>query len=252
MLAFQQYQQAFTAHIRNPKLHAKPARVNNKRMAVYREIVFNNILGSVSACFPVCQQVLGKRKWQQLCRHFFANHPSHSPLFREIPEAFLHFINTLDLNAHALPPYLTQLAHYEWAELAVSHMPNQPPACSPHCNLLDEQPILNPAHLLLAYDYPVHTISTYKQPTQASKTHLLLFRNKQFKVQFMVINALTYQLLQLIALPHSTGKSALTQIANTLQHPQPEIIFQFGLDIFNKLIQQEAMIGSRTTTTPST
>ena len=68
MLDFQRYQAEFTAHLRNPSLHKKPKNVPDARMAVYREIVFNNILNSVSTCFPVCVQVLGERDWEKLVR----------------------------------------------------------------------------------------------------------------------------------------------------------------------------------------
>ena len=116
MLDFQRYQIAFTAHIRNPSANKKPAHVNIARMAIYREIVFNNIFSSVSACFPVGKSILGARAWRKLVRAFFANHQATTPIFREIPQQFLQFIESrVDL-----PIYFQPLAHYEWVELAVA------------------------------------------------------------------------------------------------------------------------------------
>ena len=89
MLDFQRYQLEFTAHIRNPKANKMPDQVNDVGMAVYREIVFSNVLNSVSACFPVWVQVLGKNAWDKLVRQFFANYQATSPIFREIPQQFL-------------------------------------------------------------------------------------------------------------------------------------------------------------------
>jgi hypothetical protein len=245
MLEFQKYQIAFTAHIRDPKRHAKPAKVKDSRMAVYREIVFNNIVSSVSACYPVCQNVLGKRKWQQLCRAFFAQHQATSPLFREIPEAFLNFLNTQDLAQFKLPAFIPQLAHYEWAELAVSNLTEQSIKLSEITNLLEEQPMLTSAHLLLEYDYPVHTISKRVQPTEQSKTHILMFRNNAYQVKFIELNAMTFELLKLIKNNTFTGRQALLQIAEVLQHPQPEAIVQFGKAILEDLMQQDAVVGSQ-------
>jgi uncharacterized protein len=246
MLEFQKYQLAFTAHIRDPKRNAKPAKVKDSRMAVYREIVFNNIVGSVSACFPVCQNVLGKRKWQQLCRAFFAQHQASSPLFRDIPEAFLSFLNAQDLTQLKLPAFIPQLAHYEWAELAVSHMAEQSLKLSSQTDLLNEQPILTNAHLLLEYDYPVHTISKHIQPNVQTKTHMLMFRRNDFKIKFIALNAMTFELLTWIQDHSLTGKQALLEIAEAIQHPQPETIVQFGEGILNDLMQQGALIGSQT------
>ncbi|HQQ34154.1 MAG TPA: putative DNA-binding domain-containing protein, partial [Methylophilus sp.] len=153
-MLFQEYQAQFTAHIRNPQANRKPARVADSRMAVYREIVFNNIFASVSACFPVCRQIFGARAWRKLVRGFFAGHGSETPFFREIPAQFLKYLST-----QTIPEHLKQLAHYEWAELHVSTMHVETPPLSAQANLLSEHPILNPAHLLLAYDYPVHMLS---------------------------------------------------------------------------------------------
>lgn len=120
MLDFQRYQLEFTAHIRNPKANKMPDQVNDVGMAVYREIVFSNVLNSVSACFPVCVQVLGKNAWDKLVRQFFANYQATSPIFKEIPQQFLQFLNTVG----NLPAYFQQLAHYEWVELAINTQQN--------------------------------------------------------------------------------------------------------------------------------
>lgn len=120
MLDFQQYQAQFTAYIRNPAHNQKPPKVNASRLAVYKKAVFNNIVDSVSVCFPVCQTVIGKRAWQKLMREFVANYAATSPIFREIPQQFLLFLEKIE----TVPAYFKQLAHYEWVELAVSKQQN--------------------------------------------------------------------------------------------------------------------------------
>jgi uncharacterized protein len=236
MLDFQHYQIAFTAHIRDPKSNPKPAMVNNGRMAIYREIVFNNLVSSVSACFPVCKSISGQRAWQKLVRRFFTEHQATTPLFREIPQQFLHFISSL----HELPEYYRQLAHYEWAELAVSSLSDNPPNAHTGDDLLDGIPALAP-HMLLAYDYQVHRISRQHKPTKQVKTYILMFRSREFKVNFVELNAMTYELLHLLATQNLTGRQALLKIANDLHHPDPEIIVQFGLQVLLDLQQQNAL-----------
>ena len=145
MLEFQEYQLAFAAHIRNPSSNKKPAKVPDVRMAIYREIVFNNIFGSVSTCFPVCQQVLGKRAWLKLTKQFFASHQATTPIFREIPQQFLTFLSTFN----NLPVYFQQLAHYEWVELFVGTQATETPKTSKRTDLLNEVAVLTPAHMLL-------------------------------------------------------------------------------------------------------
>ncbi len=240
MLTFQKYQAEFTAHIRNPHTNKKPARVVDSRMAVYREIVFNNIFSSVSACFPVCRQIFGARAWRKLVRGFFAEHGSDTPYFREIPAQFLKYLSTQPVAEH-----LKQLAHYEWVELHVNTMHVETPPLSAQCDLLYERPILNPAHLLLEYDYPVHMLSKRHKTAEPAPTHILMYRNDKFEIKFIVLNTITYQLLSKLQQQAISGKQALLEIAQTLNHPQPETIVQFGQQILQDLLQQGAIVGSQ-------
>lgn len=244
MLDFQRYQLAFTAHIRDPKANKKPAKVKDERMAIYREIVFNNLFGSVSACFPVCQQVLGKRAWQKLVRQFFSKYQATTPIFREIPQQFLHFLKT---NKN-LPNYLEQLAHYEWAELAVNTMLIEPATVSIDIDLLDEKPVLAAANMLLEYDYAVHKITKKHNKKHnlivVEKTYLLVFRNLQNQVKFIALNPSAFQLLDLIANNHLTGKQALMRLAEALNYTNVDAIIEFGAEILADLHNQQAIIGS--------
>jgi uncharacterized protein len=240
MLAFQEYQLAFTAHIRNSAQHKKPAKVVAERMAVYREAVFNNIAESVSVCFPVCQKVLGKRAWHRLMRGFVMHHPSTSPIFREIPKQFLDYLNGVTNTQ----PYLQELAHYEWVELAVGALVTTLHPVRKTTNLIDEVPVLAPASMLLHYDYPVHKISARYKPTTLAPTYLLVFRNSKYEVKFIELNPMTYRLLSLIQEQSFTGRQALTKLAVEINHPDTEAIIQFGTTILNDLAHQEAIIGS--------
>ena len=241
MLEFQRYQLEFAAHIRNPEANKKPAQVDDVRMAVYREIVFTNIFNAVSTCFPVCVQVLGEHAWEKLVREFFSNYQATSPIFREIPQQFLRFINSVA----NLPAYFQQLAHYEWVELAINTQQTETAKLSKKMDLLDEKPLLAPAHMLLQYDYAVHKISKLNQLKTIEKTYLLVFRNSEFKVKFIELNSTTYQLLRLIQENNMTGKQALVRLAEDIKHPDTDAVVQFGAEILSDLANQQAIVGSR-------
>lgn len=240
LLDFQKYQAEFTAYIRNPLQNKKPPNVNASRIAVYKKAVFNNIAESVSVCFPVCQTVISKRAWQTLMRQFVASHAAASPLFREIPEQFLLFLQPLQ----TIPAYFKQLAHYEWVELAISLQQTETITISEHMGLLQQKPLLAGAHMLLEYDYAVHEISAKVKPKHAQKTHLLVFRNPQHQVKFIELNPVTYRLLQLIKQQNLTGEQALKQLAKEIEHPDTAAIVSFGLGILMDLANQQAIIGS--------
>ena len=239
MLDFQRYQTEFTAHIRAPKLHKKPANVNAERMAVYQKAVFNNIAESVSVCFPVCQTVFGKRVWQKLMRDFVANFSASSPIFREIPQQFLQFLST----KNELPAYLHPLAHYEWAELAVSHLPANNITLSKKTDLLKQTPILAP-HLLLEYNFAVHKIAKNKKPKQPEKTYLLVYRNSDFAVRFIALNPMTFSLLKLLESENMAGEQGLMRLAEQVKDVDANIILKFGAELLQQLADAGAIFGS--------
>lgn len=247
MPAFQHYQAAFTAHLRNPQQAARPSGVNARRMGIYREIVFNNFYASVSACFPVLLSIIGKRRFTYLVRQCFFSQRFESPVFRDISKVFVDFLASLDLSIHSLPPYATQLAHYEWIELEVSHMPgdhletvhgvNEPGA------LAQAIVQLQPAHRLLHYDYPVHQLSKKQANLPAAPTYLLVFRKPDFSIRFMQLNAVTYQLLHQIQSERSTISQHLAQFAQTsLTHVPLDKVQAFGLQTLFELYTEQAII----------
>lgn len=239
--SFQRYQQAFCAHLRDPICQPRPESVTVEGMAVYKEIVFNNLFESVSACFPVAQMVLGKRAWLRLVKSFLREHSATSPIFREIPEEFLKFLpRQMDL-----PPYLINLCHYEWIELLVALMPasSEKADIKATGDLLANQPAFSPAIQLLNYDYAVHKISARYKPKHRLETQLLVYRNTEDIVKFIEINLVTYRLIELLQQSAITGEEALTIIANERNQKNPESIIQFGLEVLESLRSQGVILG---------
>lgn len=242
--SFQQYQLAFTQHLRDPKQHKRPQDTAGERMAVYEEIVFNNIFASVSACFPVAQQVLGKRRWLQLVRGFFRDYAANSPLFRQIPAAFIDYLKQQEASSD-WPAYLTSLCHYEWVELAVAAN-NQKTDCltiDKDGDLLEGQPVFNPALQLLDYAYDVHKISPRYKPIAPVSTQLLVYRNAEDLVKFVELNIVTFGLLTVLLEGKMTGRQALQQISQELGHAEPESVLQFGLQILEDFKRQGIILG---------
>ncbi|MFM9914063.1 MAG: DUF2063 domain-containing protein [Methylophilaceae bacterium] len=242
--AFQQYQTEFTRHIRNPKVAKRPVGVSARRMAVYNEIVFNNFRGLVESCFPVTQEVLGVRRWTRLLREFFIQHQCATPIFRQIPEEFLRW---LEVEPPAdTPAFLSSLAHYEWVELslAVSEAV-MPDSVDVQGDLLAGCPALAPALALLSYPYAVQRIGKRYKPTQpdSEPTHIVAFRRVDDTVKFIVLNPVSARLLTLLADGALTGLQALNQIAEELQHPKPEVVINSGLEILKNLRLEQAIIG---------
>jgi hypothetical protein len=241
---FQRYQIAFTAHIRDPGAHPRPAGVEARRMKLYSELLYNNIEGFLLACFPVMRQVLGARKWAKLVRAFFSTHRSHTPYFRQIPDEFVQFLQNEWTPPEGYPPYLLALAHYEWIELVLS-VSNRDVGCAFDAggDLLDGVPVLNPVLANLHYDWPVHRIAP-RRKTHPAETHLLVFRDPADQVQFSEINAFTARLLALLESGPQSGRGALETISAESRHPDPGLILQAGGALLADLRDRGAILGT--------
>jgi hypothetical protein len=96
-------------------------------MAVYNELLFNNICGFSMPASRSAGPSSAKQRWRRLCRTFYRDWPLHTPWFREIPREFVRYLAEADIR-QPLPAWLAELAHYEWAELAVDVMDCPMPA----------------------------------------------------------------------------------------------------------------------------
>jgi uncharacterized protein len=240
--AFQQFQMAFGRRCRDPRA-ARPAGVPARRMAVYEELLFNNITGFLDACFPVCRKLLGDTRWRRLNRAFFRDWRSATPLFREIPQEFLRFLATTQ---RPLPAWFRELAHYEWVELAVDTSAAVLPPHDPDGDLMHGRPLVTPTLMNLAYDWPVHRIGPDCRPRKPVPTRLLVFRDDADEVRFAEINAATARLLAIITEQDCTGIEACERLAKELKQDQATAARLHGAAILEDLRRQGAIPGVRT------
>jgi hypothetical protein len=237
---FTKKQYEFAAYIRNPKKNPLPNDVAEERMKVYRDLFFNNSESFISSNFPVLRRITEDDKWFELVQDFFENHKNQTPYFPEIPEEFLSYLQNERETAPSDPSFMLELAHYEWAEMAISALEGDAPEDSEtlQSDPLNQKIALSPVAWALSYHYPVHKISPNFQPQEAPETTtcLVVYRNPQDDVGFMEINTVTYRLLQLLGENEGqTARNYLQQIADELKHPNPEAVIEGGAAILKNL-----------------
>lgn len=242
---FQVFQYAFARHIRAPRACPRPAGVAARRMRAYNELLFNNLSSFLDACFPVVRELLGTTRWMRLTKRFFAEWRSHSPYFRDIPAEFLHWLGDTTSGADGLPPYLPDLAHYEWAELAVDVMDvSIPDEVNRNADLLESHPVVNPALMNLAYRWPVHRIGPRYRPRRPRTTHLLVYRKRDDAVSFMEINIVTARLIILLQESDATGREVLARIAVELAFADADGLLRHGAVLLENLRNEEVLLGA--------
>lgn len=254
---FVQQQYAFTAHIRNPDQNICPQDVEERRMKIYRELFYNNVEGFMANTYPVLRSITPDERWHAMIRDYFARHQSHTPLFPEMPREFLKYLEHERTHDSKDPPFMLELAHYEWVELALSILDekiDQKTTVIPEMqdDLLTGVPAVSPLAWLLSYHFPVHKISNEFQPqeTDAQPTHLIIYRDKNDEIHFIEANPVTARLLQLLTDNDSNdhedrrnGQALLELIAAELNHPQPEVVVNGGLEILNDFMNRGILLG---------
>jgi len=243
--SFQQSQLEFAAHLRDPSVYPAPIDIEDRRMNIYRDLIYNNIESFLSTGFPILRSITDDSHWHQMVRDFVSRHRSHTPYFLEISQEFLRYLQEERETNTADHPFMLELAHYEWVELAMDVLPEDFPENQRVVDdVLDSVPIVSPLAWKLSYQYPVHRIGEQFQPEHppAQPTFLVVYRNRHQEVKFLEANAVTIQLLQLLEGEAMTGRDALKQIANQLQHDNPESVISNGAGILSQLYSLDILI----------
>ena len=117
--ALRDSQMLMARYLRDPQGQPAPEGVEERRLKIYRDLVYNNVEGFISGGFPVLRSLYRDEDWHQLVREFIDQHRCHTPYFLEISQEFLKFLMQRDESGPNDPPFLLELAHYEWVELAL-------------------------------------------------------------------------------------------------------------------------------------
>jgi len=243
-------QYAFTAHLRDPEHAPAPADIAPRRMQVYRELVYANMESYIASNFPVIRSLYDDEAWSVLAHDFLREHQCHTPLFPEFGREFLRFLEARAEQGRGDPPFLLELAHYEWAELALA-LDEADIATIPHDpagDPIDGVPVISPLACVLGYRYPVHQISPEFRPNEpgSEPTLLLLVRGRDDTVRFHEINALSALLIErLQANEGTTGRACLDALLAQYDDATAASLREAGLAMLTQLKQQEAILGTR-------
>lgn len=248
---FRALQFEFTAHIRDPENNPAPKGIEDRRLGIYRDLLYRNIEGFIANSFPVLRSIIADEQWHRMVRRYFAEHRARTPLFPKLPQEFLHYLADERTPDYGLP-FMQELAHYEWLELEASLDKREidDSSVDKNSNCLTGVPVLNPIARAHSYQYPVHRISPSYQPTEVGDepTYLVVYRDRRDTVGFMQLNPITARLIDLIAQGSDRpGRSLLNQIAEELAHPDPEVVVAGGAEIMHELCRRDVLLGAHET-----
>lgn len=215
---------SFADSVRQPASEANTESADTeRRMGIYRSLFFNNVAGFIENGFPVLHSLYEDDKWQALVRRFFTVHQCSSPYFIHISKEFVEFLSNEYKPESYDPPFMAELAHYEWLELALSVRDANHSIEYWQQDGMPQLMCASPLSEVAGYHYPVHKISVEFQPqTPDQPCYYLLYRDKEHQVQFQHITALSAMAIELLAAqPYS-----LEGLVEAIQQQAP----QFPLD----------------------
>ena len=205
-MSFKDLQQQFMSYIRD--LDAPlPDGLEARRMAIYRNLFFNNVNGFVSSAFPVLKSLYTDDDWHTLVRGFFAMHDCQTPIFIEIAKEFLQYLQTEYEPTSADPVFMLELAHYEWLELFVATIDED---AAEHAvdliglssEALASMPLcLSRSAQVAQYQFDVQHISLDYQPIEALDVPVFfcVYRDEHDEVCFIKLSPLTAQVLAFLS-----------------------------------------------------
>lgn len=235
---FKKIQRQWAQWLRDPNKVAAPQQADSARLQVYNRLVRNNIENFIERGFPVLADVLEASQWQQLMQDFVQNHHATSPLFAQIGDEFVRFLEQRSppsKSANNLPAFTVELARYERMEVDVFNAMDD---CSvPELTAAPEQMLwqVNPSVQWRDFSYAVHTISRDNIPDSPLQQPIFIavyrvdYVDQQqlftSTVKFMQLNPVTTLLIDLLQQQSGLSISDMaTQLAAQLpQFSQPQL-----------------------------
>lgn len=248
-MSFIETQKQLADHLRDPEVNSAPTNIEERRLRIYRDLIYKNIEGFISGGFPILRTLYSEDDWQELVRGFIRAHQSESPYFLEVSQEFLRYLQEEHDLRDCDPKFMLELAHYEWVELALDVSQESIPGERPQLaegELLHRLPTVSPLAWCLSYQYPVHQIGEAYQPEHppGQPTFLIVYRNRADEVGFMASNAMTVRLLNLLAAAEkgTSGEQILLQLAAEMSHPDPEKLVEMGHQLLQQLYYSDILI----------
>ena len=232
---FRKSQQRFVQAVRDPELYQSESDDERRRMGIYQSLFLNNITNFLQSGFPVLHAIVNEETWDKVVRCFFVEHRCRSPYFSQIGKEFVEYLSSEPRCLAWLPAFASELAHYEWLELDVSIRHDDNSAAEKGNNGI----VMSSLASLVSYAYPVHLIGKDYLPESPSpeRNYYVVYREQDYSVQFLHINAMTALLLQSIeSAPGAIDRQQLVEkLSEAAPHIDSKILHKGVEDTLNQM-----------------
>lgn len=164
--------------------------VTPNRFHHYHRLIFNIIQEHLESSYPITFEYVPTEIWYSMLNNFFADHLCQSYQVWQIAGEFYQYAIDKKFSEKFDLYYLNDLLKFEWEELRLYNMENLAfPKFQNEGDDLIHPIVLNPEHVLLTLQYPVHQYSPSESLKHQGNYFILLYREKETgRIQFMEIS----------------------------------------------------------------
>lgn len=237
MSSLAEQQAAFAKLVRFPDLE-NSLEAEDRRLAIYRRLVFNNVFGLVSRAFKRTYALVGVEVFRGWVREFIQQGVSRTPYFSEISDEFDRW-----MQHQVTDPVVRELISYERAIIALDVDAQDLPEFHVEFSSEDEI-IVQPASRLLHFQYPVHLVKADEaHRPEHEPTWLFIFRNPHNKLRFKQLSPAAFALMTLLR-EGASLRDACAQLANAL-NSDLATLEAFASDLLIGLQKEGGVLGGR-------
>ena len=196
MSSLKEQQDIFAEYVLKRKMTLPPY-LDEKRVLVYRNIIFGNIERLISSSFPILKSFFQEENWQQLIQGFILDYQCQTPYFADIAFEFYCFFQQQKKYHRDI---LYAILDYEYSLLALNLQKAslEKMIDIEHFSNVFQFKLYEVSQLKF-YHYPVNALSSNDVTQSEQDTWLLLYRHHStYETECLELNALTYQLLSII------------------------------------------------------
>lgn len=221
-----------------------PRGVDPNRVSVYRRLIFSNISETLRRAYPIAAHLLEGERWDFLVESFFSEHKIASPYLWQMPKEFWHFVDEGGFSEEWDLPYLDDLLHFEWLEIAVHMMADgESPPYTDKGDPMRDRLIVNPDHSIDPFRYPVFKGSSEEWAARPGNYFLLTYREPiDCTVHYIELSPLCTIIFELLRNAPLSGSDIVEWLV-VRQGQNREAMEQFCGIFLRELLVQKVVLG---------
>lgn len=211
----------------------------------YRRLIFNIIQEHLESSYPITFEYVPAEVWDQMLQEFFSKHSCQSYQVWQIAGEFYQYAIEANYKEKYNLTFLEDLLKFEWEELRLYNMEDMPALEHKSEGDLATSPIIiNPEHVLLHLNYPIHKRLPYESIANYGDYYILMYREKETgKIQFMEISVWYALMIE----QFSKGNISLTKLLEEAPKIFGEIKIEelklSSIDFINHLKERGFVLG---------